>query len=198
MNTRHFAIAALVLIGASASTLAQKGKPAPTDVFYPATLTFSDRAGDAITDAITSDGAGAYVNGGQTELGFHSVTNDLVMRGDSGSRFVTFDSTTPVPPTGPGGVSNEFDVFMNIRGILNMAPGSSRTTTARVSGFRFNPTNYQGTTTVDVFRDDAGVWTITADGADIAALVQVVRGKEKVMGHYYMPFQITVVCPSCS
>jgi len=193
MSTRHFAIAALVLIGASASTLAQKGKPAPTDVFYPATLTFSDRLGDAIT----GDGA-SYVNGGQTELGFHSVTNDLVMRGDSGSRFVTFDSTNQVTTAGPEAITNEFDVFMNIRGILNMTRNSSRTTTARVSGFRFNPATYAGTTSVDVYRDDAGVWTITADGLDIAALVQVVRGKEKVMGQYYMPFQITVVCPTCS
>jgi len=194
MSTQHFAIAALVLIGASTSTLAQKGKPAPTDVFYPATLTFSDRGGDAIY----SDGSGQYVNGGQTELGFHSVTNDLVMRGDSGSRFVTFDSTNQITTTGPEAITNEFDVFMNIRGILNMAPGSSRTTNARVSGFRFNPATYAGTTSVDVSRGVDGVWTITADGLDIAALVQVVRGKEKVMGQYYMPFQITVVCPTCS
>lgn len=195
MSTRYFALAALVLsIGASTSALAQKGKPAPTDVFYPATLTFSDRAGDAIT----GDGAGAYVNGGQTELGFHSVTSDLVMRGNSGSRFVTFDSTNQVTTTGPEAIRNEFDVFMNIRGILNMTPNSSRTTTARVSGFRFNPATYAGTSVVEVYRDDAGVWTITADGADIAALVQIVKGKEKVMGQYYMPFQITVVCPTCS
>src|SRR5687768_11301378 len=98
MSMRYFALAALVLtVGASTSALAQKGKPAPTDVFYPATLTFSDRAGDAIT----GDGGGAYVNGGQIELGFHSVTNDLVMRGNSGSRFVTFDSTNQVTTTGP-------------------------------------------------------------------------------------------------
>lgn len=195
MSTRYFALAALVLsIGASTSALAQKGKPAPTDVFYPATLTFSDRVGDAIT----GDGAGAYVNGGRTELGFHSVTNDLVMRGDSGSRVVTFDSTNQVTTTGPEAITNEFDVFMNIRGILNMTPNSSRTTNARVSGFRFNPTNWPGTSTVDVYRDGAGVWTVSADGADIAALVQIVKGKEKSLGQYYMPFQITVVCPTCS
>jgi len=194
MSTRYFAIAALVLgIGASTSALAQKGKPAPTDVFYPATLTFSDRAGDAIT----GDGAGAYVNGGQTELGFHSVTNDLVMRGDSGTRFVTFDSTNQATTGGPEGITNEFDVFMNIRGILNMTPNSSRTTNARVSGFRFNPTTYPGTSTVDVDRDLEGAWTVTAAPDAIAALVQIVKGKEKVMGQYYMPFQITVVCPTC-
>jgi len=197
MSKRPLVIAALVLcIGASTSVLAQqgKGKPAPNDVLYPTTLTFSDRFGDAIT----SDDAGTYVNGGQIELGFHSLTNDLVMRGQSGTRFVTFDSTKQVTTGGPEAITNEFDVFMNIDGILNMLPNSSRTTYGRVSGLRFNQPKYAGTSSVDVSRDSAGVWTVTDDGADIAALVQVVRGKEKVMGHYYMPFQITAVCPTCS
>ena len=99
---------------------------------------------------------------------------------------------------GPEAITNEFDIFMNIYGILNMTRNSSRTTHGRVSDFRFNPTKWPGTSTFDVYRDGAGVWTVTADGADIAALVQIVRGKEKSLGQYYMPFQITVVCPTCS
>ena len=33
---------------------------------------------------------------------------------------------------------------------------------------------------------------------DVAALTAVVKGKLKAVGYYYMPFQITVVCPTCS
>ncbi|MEO6222742.1 MAG: hypothetical protein ABIP90_05795, partial [Vicinamibacterales bacterium] len=125
-------------------------------------------------------------------------TGDLVMRGQSGTRFVTFDSTNQVTTGGPESITNEFDIFMNIYGLLDVAPNSSRTTNyGRVSGFRFNSVKYAGTSSFDVSRDAAGVWTVTADSLDIAALVQIVRGKEKVMGQYYMPFQITVSCPTC-
>ncbi len=86
---------------------------------------------------------------------------------------------------------------MNIRQILHMARNSEWTTTARMSGFRFNPTNWGGTTLVNVSRDGEDVWTVTADGLSIAALVQVVKGKETCLGQHYIPFQIGVVCPCC-
>ena len=192
MRTRNLVIAVLTAaLGASATVLAQKPQK---DVLYPATVVFSDRAGDAIT----SDGLGAYTNGGGVELGFHTSTNDLVMRGDSGSRYITFDSTRQVTTTGPESVANEFDVTINIRGILDMVRGESRQTNAHLSAFRFNPSKYSGTTPVDVFRGYDGLWTITAEGGDIAALTQVIKGKERVVGLYEMPFQITAACPTCS
>jgi len=193
MSTRHIVTAALAaVILTSASLLAQKPQKAPRDIFYPATAAFSNRIGDAIT----SDGLGTYANGGGMDLGFHSVTNDLVIGG--GPRYIQFNSTDQVTTTGPEGVIQDFDYFINIHGILNMAPGEFRQSTANMSDFRFNPTKWAGTTRVSVFRDFDGAWTITAEPSDVSALTQVVKGKEKAIGLYHMPFQLTVVCPSCS
>ena len=72
---------------------------------------------------------------------------------------------------------------MNIHGVFDMAPNSSLLTTSaavkrtNTEFFRFNPDNYPGTTLVNVTRDSAGVWTVTADSPAVAALV-----KSKTLG----------------
>jgi hypothetical protein len=157
-------------------------KPPPATTLIPAMITFSNRPGDAIT----SDGGGTYVRGGRLEVGFYTLSEDLVMRG--GGRTVVFSH----PDLG-----TTQDLFVNIHGILNMGKGTSRSNgtaafrRTSTNFLRFNPDNYAGTSFVTVSRDTAGVWTVTANNPN--ALAAHVRNNN-VLGIYAMPFQLTAQC----
>jgi hypothetical protein len=167
----------------------------PGTTLIPATITFSDRPGDAIT----SDGGGSYVNGA-LEVGFYTDSKDLVLKGDS--RALTLNHTNRISGTGPIGTTLVTSIFVNVHGILDMALGESRVATVAVHRtsmevFRFNSI-YTGATTVNVVRDGSGVWTVTADdpSSDRAALTK--SPKNSTLGVYAMPFQLTALCPTCS
>ncbi len=169
-------------------------KPPPATTLLPATITFSDRPGDAIT----SDG-GSYSNGA-LEVGFWTASKDLVLKGSG--RALTLNHTNRVSGTGPIGTTVVTDIFLNVHGILDMALGESRVATVAVKRtstefFRFNST-YSSATMVNVVRDGSGVWTVTADdpSSDRAALTK--SPKNSTLGVYAMPFQLTAVCPTCS
>lgn len=120
------------------------------------------------------------------------------MRG--GSRALSLSYTNRLSGTGPVGTTLVNDIFMNIHGILDMARGDSRITGAAFRRtppdfFQFNSA-YPGGTKVSVVRDTAGVWTVTADDPATDRAVLLKNGT--ALGVYAMPFQLTVVCSSCS
>ena len=171
------------------------------NTFTPAEVTLADRPGDAVT----SDGAGTYYNSSQLEVGFWSKSRDLVVRGSG--RALNIDYTNLISGSGPVGTSVETDIFMIVHGIQDMALGSSRSTIAVVrttvgpsySWFRFNST-LPNATLVQVDRALDGAWTVGADthtGTDRAALTQTKGNREILQGYYSLPFQLTVVCPTC-
>jgi hypothetical protein len=161
-------------------------KPPPATTHIPGTITFSDRT----NDGITSDGSGTYVDGSQLEVGFYTASRDLVMTG--GGRQLTFHHTNLG--------TTVYGMFMNVHGILDMSKGTSRTNVtaafkrSSTDFFRFNPVNFSGTSYVTVDRDLDGIWTVTADNPSAqAALV-----KNRVLGIYEMPFQLTAQCVSAA
>jgi hypothetical protein len=173
----------------------QAAKPSPSTTQIPATVTFSDRVGDAIR----SDGGGTYVNGGRLEVVLYTQSKDLVMRG--GSRALSLSYTNPLNGTGPVGTTVVNDIFMNIHGILDMVPGTSliKGATFRRNArevFQFNNTYHLDATKVSVVRDTATKWTVTADDPTTGRAVLLKNGT--ALGVYAMPFQLTVVCSSCS
>jgi len=184
-----------------------------TDTLYPATVTFSDRFGDAITSDYANSGNHSYTNtpAKRFEVGFHTVTNDLVMRTLSNSigRYLAFSFAPIAPPSAPTGTLQQNDMFMNIHTILNMPTGTAKNTVANFSSdvgmFRYTPTWVDPTYATLVFVSRSGnVWTVTADpnpvpGApgDVAGLVKTKGNTETLVGLYHMPFQITVTCPTC-
>ena len=172
----------------------------PTNTTYPAVVTFSDQAGDRIT----SDGGGPYVSGGQLSVAFTSQGNHLMLSGSNGSRYLFVDYTDRLTTTGPIGTIPEADIFMNIHNILDMAPGTFRQTSAAVrvhlngyKFFRLNPTNFPGTTLVDVERHVDGTWIVTGGSDTVSALIEEKGRTQTVAGLYGMPFQLTATCASC-
>jgi hypothetical protein len=173
-----------------------------TNILTPAEVTFADRAGDAFT----SDGGGTYYNSSSLEVGFWSKSRDLVLRGSG--RALNIDYTNLISGSGPTGTTVETSIFMNIHQILDMAPGTTRSTIGvfrtsvgpSVSWFRFNAPAYPDATLVHVDRALDGTWTVTADAStstDRAALTQTKGNRETLMAYYSMPFQLSVVCPTC-
>src|SRR5262245_53005961 len=73
------------------------------NMFYPATVTFSDRVGDNITSDAATSGTYSYTNGGSAKLecGFYLDSGDLVLKQLAGPlpRYLAF-SLTPIPPAG--------------------------------------------------------------------------------------------------
>src|SRR5262249_3259699 len=96
MKTFRFALAL-----ASFLVIATGGIRVAANTFYPATVTFSDRAGDSITSDYLTTGKHTYVNGGtdKLECGFWVLpNNDLVLRAPAGGtsklpRFLAFSLT---------------------------------------------------------------------------------------------------------
>lgn len=183
------------------------------DTLYPATVTFTDRDGDHITSDYLTTGSHTYTNGGpdKLETGFHTVTNDLVMRARTGPsrRYLSFALSPITPPGAPTGSLQEHNLFMNIRNILTMTPGTGKNAIALFStaagDLKFIPglvDTSQYATQVSVSRTE-NVWTITAEPGDppgpgdVAALTKMKGNTEQLLGWYHMPFQITVTCPTC-
>lgn len=185
------------------------------NTFYPATVTFSDRAGDNITSDYLSTGNHTFVNGGTDKLesGFWVVpNNDFVLRARTGPspRYLVF-AFTPITPLGaPTGSLNERNIFMNINNILAMPTGTAKNAgavfTTAVGSFKFTRTWVVDTTTyaTKVFVSRSGnVWTVTADlgvppePGDVAGLTQTKKNTEQLVGLYHMPFQATITCQDC-
>lgn len=195
--------------------LAASGPQLLADTFYAATVTFSDRLGDNVTSDSVTSGKHAYVNGGPDKLesGFHTVTNDFVLRATKGarSRYLAFSFAPITPPTAPAGTLEQRDLFMNIRAILAMSPGTATSAIAvfqtALGELKLTPnTTWIDTSTyaTQVFVSRNGnIWTITADPGvppgpgDVAALTQTKRNTEQLVGLYHMPFQITIDCTTC-
>jgi hypothetical protein len=190
--------AVVLLTLSSSSPSVQAGSQ---DTPYSATVTFRDDP----SDGITSDGGGSYGDSSnrRLEVAFHSVTGDLVMRGNA--RRLMFNLSGRISGTGPTGVVVD-ELFMNIRNILALPSGAAMETIAvfrpSIGVLRFDPAADDGATLVYVSRLDQ-TWTVTADPAnaapagDVAVMHQTRKGKTVNVGLYRLPFEITVDCPSC-
>jgi hypothetical protein len=113
------------------------------------------------------------------------------------------------PPGAPTGSLQESNLFMNIRNILTMLPGTAKNAIAifntAVGELKFTP-HWVDTSTyateVYVYRT-GNVWTVTADPGvppgpgDVAAVTKKKGNTEQLLGLYHMPFQIIVNCPTC-
>jgi hypothetical protein len=210
MSRQLWVIAAALLVLAGTT---MKAGPS-TDTLYPATVTFSDRGGDMITSDYLTTGKHSYVNGGSDKLetGFHTVTGDLVMRARTGpsARYLSF-SLSPITSGAPSGLLNEHDIFMNIREILTMPPGTAKNAIAIFStslGELKLPSNPRWIDTSQyaslVYVSRTGnLWTVTADPGtppgpgDVAAITKTEGNTETLVGLYHTPFQISVSCATC-
>jgi hypothetical protein len=206
-------LAAITIAGAAALLLSMNDVRVLADTLYPATVTFSDRGDDKITSDYSTTGNHSYVNGGadKLECGFHTVTNDLVMRARTGPspRYLTFIFSPIAPAGAPTGSLQEHNLFMNIRDILTLPRGTAKNTLAifntAVGNFYFDPAWVDSTTyATQVFVSrSANTWTVTADPGvppgpgDVAGLTKAKGNKTLLLGIYHMPFQISVDCPSC-
>jgi len=206
-----------VLALASFLVIATGGIRVAANTFYPATVTFSDRAGDSITSDYLTTGKHTYVNGGtdKLECGFWVLpNNDLVLRAPAGGtsklpRFLAFSLMPIEPPNAPAGSVQQRDIFMNIRDILTLPAGTSKTTMAifrtAFGDLKLTP-HWVDTSTyateVYVYRT-GNTWTVTADPGmppgpgDVAALTTTKKNVETLVGLYHTPFQLTVDCPTC-
>lgn len=194
---------ALLAVAAQPSASQQAPKAANRDVLFPASVTFANNIGDAVT----SDGA-PYANSGGFVVGLHSSTGDLTLQGSDGARWLNLSYLTKVSGSGPTGTSQEFNIYFNVFNILAMARGDHKQTQVTIgtsivgpnTWFKYNPATFPGTTRVDVDRNADGSWTIAADqsaGTDLASLSQIKGNRTTVYGLYSMPFHATVTCPTC-
>jgi len=210
MKTFRFA-----MVLASFLVVVNGGIRVAANMFYPATVTFSDRVGDNITSDAATTGTHSYTNGGSAKLecGFYEVSSDLVLKQLAGPlpRYLAF-SMTPITPSGaPTGTLQERNIFMNIHNILSMPVGTGKNALASfktsVGELKLMPiTKWIDPTTyaTQVFVSRTGnVWTVTADPGtppgpgDVAALTTTKGYKESLVGLYHTPFEITVTCPTC-
>ena len=162
--------------------------------WVPAEVTFADRAGDAIT----SDGGGAYV----TAQLFTLSTQDLSLNLSGEPRSINFDLNGLISGTGAPTGTLADQAKMNIVNIGSMGLGATKITRAifnTVTGqFNFDQAADAQTFSVSVTRVDQQSWTVSTDGGDAAVLVRAGKANKTIkVGYYHLPFQLTVVCPSC-
>jgi len=205
-------VAAAVLMAGTAG-IRLTARPGGNDTLYPATVTFSDRLDDKITSDYLATGNHSYIDGGagKLECGFHTVTNDLVMRARTGPspRYLAFAFTPIAPPGAPAGSLQEHGLFMNIRNVLTMPTGTAKSTLAifgtELGSFRFDPAWVDSSSyATQVFVSRSGSqWTVTSDAGtppgpgDVAGLTKPKGNTTLLVGLYHLPFQITVSCPTC-
>ena len=187
------------------------------NTFYAATVEFSDRAGDNITSDYLTTGKRIYINGGtdKLECGFWVLpNNDFVLRAPAGGtaklpRYLAFSLTPIAPPNAPSATLQQRDIFMNIRNILTLPPGTANNTIAlfRTALGELKLTDHwvdTSTYATEVFVSRTGnQWTVTADPGtpgvpgDVAALTTMKKNTETLVGLYHTPFQATITCPTC-
>ena len=207
-----------VLVFASFLFVVVGGVRIAANTFYPASVTFSDRVGDNITSDYLTTGNHIYVNAAspdKLECGFWVLpNNDFVLRRLNGGaprnpRFLAFSLTPITPSTAPSGSITQSDIFINIRDILTLLPGTAKNTIAIFSTafgqLKLTP-NWMDTSTyaTEVLVSRTGnQWTVTADpgtppGPGDVAAITTTKGKgESLVGLYHTPFQITITCPTC-
>ncbi len=174
-------------------------------VGLPCSVTLADRAGDAIR----SDGGGSYVDGidGIDCTVFEGASGDVTFNftatGKRAVRSLHFDYTAKISGSGPTGVLNDHSVNSSVQTIDLMGIGATELHTGgfttSVGRFAFNPSNWPGSTPLSVTRTSASEWIVTADSGvnDVAVLSQSAKKGNVDVGHYHMPFQMTVHCGGC-
>lgn len=163
----------------------------------PATMTFADAAGDAIT----SDGSGAYPTyNGTTGCELLSGSLTCILQGSS--RSLNYNLNGLISGSGPTGTLSDHTNFA-VNGVGSLAIGSSTTAQGlfhTANGqFNFHSAGDSNTDNVFVTRVDAHTWAVSTSAGDIANLVQTVPDPNNphktitVVSYYHLPFGFTAV-----
>lgn len=216
-------LVALVLLAPVGDASAPKG-PKPPD-YVSASVAFRDAEGDAIKSngGAYVNGVPSALEVRMWTCA--DCTQDLTIGTFQSGRTLYFDYTNKIPGSGDGPTGVMYDnAFVNVRAIASMGIGQIRTTIASfgtaVGYFRWLGSPYPAgghvsgapydSQAVIVERTSQTTWNVYTPvppdsltepgytaGATNVLLKDGRRNTLVPIGNYYMPFGLTVTCPSC-